>query len=196
MTPLQKIKQGILEQRLDLISEGYTDLTGEVLAANHEDKITSDTLIKTTLVTHNIPNKNKDIFEKKVITIDQPELPRDPYDIENFKMQVTSVKKNDDGRQPCRSEPININKIKTVGNMFTDDKEIKDEGIAKINDKINPTKRSRKNEVLHLKLYKCQGEGVDGRGCDNEQMLNPILVPTDRYVCSNCVELLAKKHKK
>lgn len=178
MTPLQKIKQGILDSNIQLVSEGYSDLTGETLV-----------LVETTLVTNDIPNRNNDIFVK-------PESPKhDPYDIENFKMQITGQKTDGDGRKPCRSEPINVDKIKIVGNMWEDDKSIPDEGSAKINDKVKPTKRTRKNEILNSKLYTCEGEGENGMGCSNQEMLNPSLVPTGRYVCPKCISFLAKKRK-
>ncbi len=164
-TPLQLIKEGILTKNFQLISQGYTTLTGEIL------KILPD-------------EKSVEVNKTQMFKSSR----QDGFNEEDFHMQIVDKNRrqeNDEGIE-ARTEPINITKIKTVGNLFKDAMDIAQSDInfdRKVHIKV-PVQRTREMNQEKRK-YKCE--------CGKVDELSPIHVPTGRYVCPKCTKKKMKR---
>lgn len=120
MTPLELIRQGILQGSLQLVEDGYTALTGEVVT---KKVVTEAKPISKEPVPHVFDN-GLDDEGRPIIT---EEIVEDPDD--SFRVQIRDEHKQhtrelDDGtvQTEARVEKVDLSKIGAF-NMFSDDGE-------------------------------------------------------------------------
>lgn len=177
MSPLELIRIGILEQNFAKVAEGYEGLTGQVLTEAKPATSTKKNKIKAKKPKSKvIETPNEELVEEEVV---------DEYDVSNFKPIKSKYSEiilpGEQSGSAARKESVNVNKIKRVGNLFTDDGTI-DAALRKKYQKENkehiPSPRMR--PPVQFKVYRCDG------GCGRQFKLNPIYAPNDRYVCNKC----------
>jgi hypothetical protein len=176
------IKQGIETGDVSLIAQAYETLTGEkVVFKGGKTIVPLDTGSSGTSLANTPFRQPTKVRESNI---------RD----EDFFMQITDPDRrrkrvNENGKEEIqtRSEPINLNKIKTVGNLFRDSEDIAsdDKAFDKVVHVKAPVKRQRKNAV-QTKLYKCEG------GCGREELLLPIHAATGHWFCNECIKNKSK----
>jgi len=125
MTPLELIKQGILKGNLQLVEDGYTALTGEIVTK----KVVTEAK---PISKEPVPQlDNRYVFDNGLDDEGRPiiteEVVEDPDDL--FKVQIRNTHKQhtrelDDGtvQTEARVEKVDLNKIGAF-NMFSDDGE-------------------------------------------------------------------------
>lgn len=157
MTPLQMIKEGVIKHDFNLVAQAYTALTGEVLE---------------------VPSEAMIVEQIKQI----PHPQRSGYDVDEFTFQIVDKTKQPRGEKNLtRTEPIDLKKVKAVGNLFNDALEIATDDIAfdkKVHIKV-PVQRNR--ESPQFKKFACEE-------CGKEAILSPVHAPTGRYVCPKCTK--------
>ncbi len=165
VTPLELIKHGVLTHDFQSISQAYTLLTGEIL---------------------NVPSENQVV--EAAIKNAPPLIPRrsNGIDVDDFRMQIIDKsKQGGENKSLTRAEPINIDKNKVIGNLFSDAGDIATEDKAFDKAVHIKVPVQRKREAPKTEQFKCEE-------CGKKEVLSPIHAATGRFVCTECTSKKAK----
>lgn len=180
MTPLEQIKKGIRQRNWTFVERGYKALTGEEITEEQEPGVLA--------VPGPAPKakKTKKVQKKDPQPVAEPVVEQTPqrvdeYDLNQFRVQPNLEKRRvgENGEVQARKEPINLQKIKTVGNIFNDDLTL-ETGDLLIDRQIKRTVSPREREPAATRVYECEG-------CHRKFNVSPIHVTTGRYVCPHCI---------
>ena len=168
MTAIELLKHGIETQNWEDIQKVYAMFTG-LPVERAVDKQTK---------------KTKKNTKSKATKEQTKTVPIDEYDVNNYI--ITGNKANPasvdaDGRRKARTEPVNVGKIKSVGNMFTDELNIATSDIE-IDRKIHNKPLVPRRQAPQQKVYTCTGE------CGRKVKFFPSQVPTGEYKCVQCIQ--------
>ena len=159
MGTIKLLKEAILEKDWDKVKEFYAEFTGEELVEEQKQK----------------PTK-KEYSEDYIHVIGK----RTP-----LKKQTTIDPETGEVKNIASFEPVNPDKIKTVGNLWSPDEYIDSipasERQEHENTKYKPkTKKLVKNKPFTLSKVIC-------RNCNKQYEVHPIYAK-ENYICDKCIK--------
>lgn len=172
MTPLTRIRQGILDRDIEEINQGYFELTGETLVLDDEQVETNreeDGQENQEDSPEPTPAKNEK--ESKRVTT------------EDFRTQIIDPKGQSKEGRRARKEPVNTEKIKTVGNIWEDSYSEEPPDSEKLKQAYGNYHKHRKPRKKFKKVRKTCTK------CKQTKYVKPIdVVARENFLCDECVD--------
>lgn len=187
-SPLELIKNGILNNDLKLIAEGYKGLTGQdVVPTDEQPPKKRGRPKKGALVLPGSKEfdeeievqRSKNEFEAPARGNTQRVVSQPARNKRKSRWEEIEEETNDDGKSLAKREPINPKKIKGVGNLFVDDLTLdtQDRNKWKKAYPKNPVNNSRPSEkMIKIKCSRCK---------DVYELFRSEIV-NDPFICNDC----------
>ncbi len=168
MTPLEKIKVGILRNDMKLIESAYTDLTGEIIIVIDVSQVEAKP----------IPDMEPMPYELEEETTEDPD---DPFRVQIRGENKQQTRELEDGtiQTEARKESVDLSKIAAF-NMFSDD------GSEDIeNRKGDKGLYVKKPEPRRQEVKKVTASCVD---CQKIFKVLPIHQMEGSFTCTKCIK--------
>jgi len=160
MGTIKLLKEAILEQNWDKVKEFYYEFTGESIDSNVKN-ITKKEYSENYIV--QIKNNNKKQIKKQVV------VDTSTGETKNFGV----------------FEPVNPDKIKSVGNLWNPDDYIP--SIPKEEEEENKKTQYKNKQTKNIKTKPFKMVVVTCRSCNKQFEVNPAFAK-DKFICDKCIK--------